>query len=262
MLRFSDEYIFQKLDKSVRLNMSAMEKDPQPGFMQQTLKEMIRQQSGKRFVTHESPIISGSKRVYSLGQCTPDLSESDCQTCLKNAVQLLHTCCDSALGARVLSPSCYVRYEIYPFYTNKNMTGVSAEESSQYDFAIIQAITNDFSHKSKIGEGGYGSVYKAWEHWRDGCPFKILDPTLGESYTVNEVIPCMHIGLLCVQDNADERPTMTKVMLMLNSYFANSWPTPREPAFYRSISKRIPKEVELALSITVNEVSISELCPR
>nr|GLL45709.1 cysteine-rich receptor-like protein kinase 25 [Ipomoea trifida] len=318
MLRFSDEYIFQKLDKSVRLNMSATEKDPQPGFMQQTLKEMIRQQSGKRFVTHESPIISGSKRVYSLGQCTPDLSESDCQTCLKNSVQLLHTCCDSALGARVLSPSCYVRYEIYPFYTNKttapappptsgnngnsstkliiaivvpvagvilsvvfyflrirgakkgnttipttiDMTGVSAEESSQYDFAIIQAITNDFSHKSKIGEGGYGSVYKAWEHWRDGCQIKILDPSLGESYTVNEVIPCIHIGLLCVQDNADERPTMTKVMLMLDSYFSKSWPTPSEPAFYRSESKRIPKEIELALSTTVNEVSISELCPR
>nr|GMD83075.1 cysteine-rich receptor-like protein kinase 25 [Ipomoea batatas] len=307
----------------LRLNMSAMERNSELGFMQRVVKtseEMTRRvaAAGDKFGTYEANF-SKSERVYSLGQCTPDISELDCQTCLKTAVQLLSTCCDSALGARVLSPSCNVRYELYLFYNPKvqrtpvvddasnsrnsfpkvivaivvpvigiiffiivglcfvrlrnvkkrnittkttDVTGVSAEEYSQYDFATIQAITNDFSAKSKIGQGGYGSVYKAWEHWRDDCPMKILDPTLGESYTENEVIPCMHIGLLCVQDNADERPTMTKVMLMLNSYFANSWPTPHEPAFYRSISKRIPKEVELALSITVNEVSISELCPR
>nr|GMD83076.1 cysteine-rich receptor-like protein kinase 25 [Ipomoea batatas] len=212
MLRFSDEYMFQKLDKSVRLNMSALEKNSEPGFMQRVVKtseEMTRRVAGNlmKFGTYEA------KRVYSLGQCTPDISEWDCQTCLKSAVQLLPTCCDTALGARVLSPSCYVRYEIYPFYSNKttasapaptsgnngnsstkliiaivvpvggvilfvfyflrirgvkkgnttipttDVTGVSAEYS-QYDFATIQAITNDFSPKSKIGQGGYGSVYK------------------------------------------------------------------------------------------------------
>nr|GMD86338.1 cysteine-rich receptor-like protein kinase 25 [Ipomoea batatas] len=217
MLRFSDEYIFQKLDKSVRLNMSALEKNSEPGFMQRVVKtseEMTRRVAGNlmKFGTYEANF-SKSERVYSLGQCTPDISEWDCQTCLKSAVQLLPTCCDSALGARVLSPSCYVRYEIYPFYSNKttasapaptsgnngnsstkliiaivvpvgvvilfvfyflrirgvkkgnttipttDVTGVSAEYS-QYDFATIQAITNDFSPKSKIGQGGYGSVYK------------------------------------------------------------------------------------------------------
>nr|GMD86336.1 cysteine-rich receptor-like protein kinase 25 [Ipomoea batatas] len=343
MLRFSDEYIFQRLDnKSAPLNMSSIEKDPRPGSMkrvEQTLEGMISKQSGKRFVTHESPIISGSKRVYSLGQCTPDLSESDCHTCLKNAVQILHTCCASALGARVLSPSCYVRYELYLFYNpegsrnsstkvivafvvpvigiifiiilvlyivrNRNVKKgnittnttdvirVATEESPEYDFANIQAITNDFSIENQIGKGGYGSVYKGMFPNGQEVAIKRLSrgSVQGAQEFKNEVevvAKLQHKNLVrllgfCSEeeekiliyefvanksldyflfDNANERPTMTKVMLMLNSYFANSWSTPGEPAFYRSESKRIPKEIELALSITVNEVSISELYPR
>nr|GMD93005.1 cysteine-rich receptor-like protein kinase 25 [Ipomoea batatas] len=377
MLRFSDEYMFQKLDKSVRLNMSALEKNSEPGFMQRVVKtseEMTRRVAGNlmNFGTYEANF-SKSERVYSLGQCTPDISEWDCQTCLKTAVQLLPTCCDSALGARVLSPSCYVRYEIYPFYSNKttasapaptsgnliktfllhlfdagsgnssskliiatvipaigiillfisifcflrvrnvkkrstivqttDVTTVSVEESTQYDFATIKAITNDFSPENKIGEGGYGSVYQgllpigqevavkrlsrssgqgaqefknevevvaklqyrnlAWEQWRDSWPLKILDPALGESYAINEVVQCVHIGLLCVQEDADERPTMTDVMLMLNSYSTNNWLTPHQPAFYRSSgNEKMLREIKLDQSMSVNEVSISELYPR
>ncbi|XP_019170534.1 PREDICTED: putative receptor-like protein kinase At4g00960 [Ipomoea nil] len=102
----------------------------------------------------------------------------------------------------------------------------------------------------------------AWEQWRDGTPLEILDPVLAKSYKVNEVIQCIHIGLLCVQDVAVERPTMAEVMLMLSSYSSNSWPPPREPAFYHGGREGIPREPELEQPMTVNEVSISELCPR
>nr|GMD91795.1 putative receptor-like protein kinase At4g00960 [Ipomoea batatas] len=155
-----------------------------------------------------------------------------------------------------------------------DVTTVSVEESTQYDFATIKAITNDFSPENKIGEGGYGSVYQgmlptgqevavkrlsrssgqgaqefkneAWEQWRDGTPLEILDPVIRKSYIVNEVIQCIHIGLLCVQEDAYERPTMAEVMmLMLNTYSINSWSAPREPAFYCSGSKRMLREKEL-----------------
>ncbi|XP_031130434.1 cysteine-rich receptor-like protein kinase 10 [Ipomoea triloba] len=102
----------------------------------------------------------------------------------------------------------------------------------------------------------------AWEQWRDGTPLEILDPVLAKSYKVNEVIQCIHIGLLCVQDVAVERPTMAEVMLMLSSYSSNSWPSPREPAFYHGGSEGMPRELELERPMTVNVVSISELYPR
>lgn len=35
-----------------------------------------------------------------------------------------------------------------------------AVEFLQYDLATIRAATNDFSYDHKLGEGGFGSVYK------------------------------------------------------------------------------------------------------
>ncbi|XP_050153904.1 cysteine-rich receptor-like protein kinase 25 [Malus sylvestris] len=54
--------------------------------------------------------------LYSLGQCTQDLSAAVCDECLRDVIALLPSCCSGKQGGRVLLPSCSVRYEIYPFY--------------------------------------------------------------------------------------------------------------------------------------------------
>ncbi|KAF5189233.1 Cysteine-rich receptor-like protein kinase [Thalictrum thalictroides] len=57
-----------------------------------------------------------------------------------------------------------------------------------------------------------------------------MDPTLQDSFTGNEVTRCIHIGLLCVQENLEDRPTMSSVVLMLNSY-SLTLESPKAPAF-------------------------------
>jgi hypothetical protein len=42
---------------------------------------------------------------------------------------------------------------------------------------------------------------------------------------------CIHIGLLCVQENVVDRPTMASVVLMFNSY-SITLPIPSQPAFF------------------------------
>ena len=37
---------------------------------------------------------------------------------------------------------------------------ITTLESLQYDLATIQAATNNFSDDNKLGEGGFGAVYK------------------------------------------------------------------------------------------------------
>ncbi|KAK7343546.1 hypothetical protein VNO77_12356 [Canavalia gladiata] len=55
--------------------------------------------------------------IYGLAQCTPDLSESQCDNCLVQSIAELPLCCDNRIGTRIIRPSCYVRYETaYPFY--------------------------------------------------------------------------------------------------------------------------------------------------
>nr|GMD83090.1 cysteine-rich receptor-like protein kinase 25 [Ipomoea batatas] len=361
MLRYSNGDIFGRADQSVMLmlfneskaninNMSS----PFRQLVGNTLEQMAARVaggdglSGKKFATQEANVTESSskERIYSLGQCTPDLSDTDCKTCLRSAIQQLVL---SSGGSRSIFPICAVRYEVYPFYNSTaagagdsskviiaivvpvivgiilltaifcfvrsrnakirhtklqetGVTGVSAEESTQYDFATVQVITNNFSPENKIGQGGYGSIYKgmlpngkevavkrlsrtsrqgaqefknevevvaklqhrnlAWEYWRDDTPLEILDPVLAESYNVNEVIQCIHISLLCVQEVAVERPTMAEVMLMLSSYSSNRWSAPREPAFYHGGREGILKESESEKSASINEVSVSELHPR
>lgn len=45
------------------------------------------------------------------------------------------------------------------------------------------------------------------------------------------MLRCIHIGLLCVQENAADRPTMASVVLMLSSS-SLSLAAPSEPAFF------------------------------
>ncbi|KAK8506023.1 hypothetical protein V6N13_002676 [Hibiscus sabdariffa] len=54
--------------------------------------------------------------LYALVQCTRDLSQIDCAQCLAIAVGNFPKYCKNRKGCRVLYSSCYVRYELYPFY--------------------------------------------------------------------------------------------------------------------------------------------------
>ncbi|XP_058072879.1 cysteine-rich receptor-like protein kinase 10 isoform X3 [Magnolia sinica] len=69
-----------------------------------------------------------------------------------------------------------------------------------------------------------------WRLWREGNAVALMDPSLGESCTRSDMLRCIHIGLLCVQENAADRPTMSAIVLMLNSYSTTLY-TPAPPAF-------------------------------
>ncbi|KAF5446470.1 hypothetical protein F2P56_032098 [Juglans regia] len=62
--------------------------------------------------TKLSPFVT----LYALVQCTRDLSQIDCAQCLAIAVANFETFCENQKGCRVLYSSCYVRYELYPFF--------------------------------------------------------------------------------------------------------------------------------------------------
>ncbi|PON65975.1 Gnk2-like domain containing protein [Trema orientale] len=60
--------------------------------------------------------LSEFSTLYALVQCTRDLSQIDCAQCLAIAIGNFPTFCSNRKGCRVLYSSCYVRYELYPFF--------------------------------------------------------------------------------------------------------------------------------------------------
>ncbi|KAM7490216.1 hypothetical protein LguiA_033137 [Lonicera macranthoides] len=123
---------------------------------------------------------------------------------------------------------------------------------------IISDKKNSCFHPAVHGED---FLTHAWELWNDGTPLELLDPTLADSYVRNEVIRCIQMGLLCVQEDVDSRPSMAVIVLMLGSHTV-SLPLPEQPhSYFRSrIESQAPKGPELDKS--VDKVSITQVHPR
>ncbi|KAG8365012.1 hypothetical protein BUALT_Bualt18G0058700 [Buddleja alternifolia] len=67
----------------------------------------------------------------------------------------------------------------------------------------------------------------AWKLWTEDKPLELIDSSLDESVVQPEMIRCIHVGLLCIQQNPDDRPSMSRVVLMLNG--ETMLPQPKQP---------------------------------
>ncbi|RXH85981.1 hypothetical protein DVH24_017034 [Malus domestica] len=344
--------------------------------------------------------------LYTLGQCTQDLSATTCHRCFKIIIAQLPSCCSGKQGGRVLFPSCNVRYEIYPFYAQngtapepapgdpppkgeygvvlwllilplsqyllkkKNPNSYSCcqccsnicfvsyldfflrrsrlspyiiivgsilafiavtvvlgycfarrravrnnapsqengrddtktLESLQFDLGTIENATNKFSDnnngymapeyamrglysiksdvfsfgvllleiitgkKNFLGfhptNGAPTLIGYAWKLWNEGKLLELMDPLLKGLCSPNEFLRYVHIGLLCVQEDAKDRPTMSSVVLMLKSETI-SLSKPERPAFFTG--RCIDHHDQVAVSAhncSVNGLTISNVVAR
>ncbi|KAK3187704.1 hypothetical protein Dsin_027265 [Dipteronia sinensis] len=75
---------------------------------------------------------------------------------------------------------------------------------------------------------------QAWKKWDEGTVSNLIDPTLKEG-SRDEMLKCIHIGLLCVQESISDRPTIASVIHMLNSN-SDTLPAPTKPGFFMQSS--------------------------
>ncbi|KDO39525.1 hypothetical protein CISIN_1g007490mg [Citrus sinensis] len=121
LLRYSNQSFFSNSDMSSQLSMWNLQNVTEPDkfnvFLGNLMNQVITQavNNPKRFEIRKTNY-SAFQTVYSLVQCTPDLSSRDCEVCLRGALGQLPRCCSGRQGGRVLYPSCNLRYESYPFY--------------------------------------------------------------------------------------------------------------------------------------------------
>ncbi|CAL8105254.1 unnamed protein product [Prunus armeniaca] len=131
-------------------------------------------------------------------------------------------------------------------------------ELTLFDLAAVVCATKNFSNNNKLGEGGFGSVFKgtlkdgqeidvkrlskhsrqelnelkneAWMLYTEGRSIEVLDASVGDSSDPHEVVRSIHVGLLSVQHNLADRPSMPAAVVMLSG--EGSLPQPQKPGFY------------------------------
>ncbi|CAI0407295.1 unnamed protein product [Linum tenue] len=100
-----------------------------------------------------------------------------------------------------------------------------------------------------------GCVSGVWlELWNAERVVKIVDPSLEGS---NGVLRCIHIGLLCVEEDPSDQPDMQAVVVMLNSETI-PLPAPKRPAFVYAKSR----VEETAAEWSRNEITFSDTLGR
>ncbi|TQE01501.1 hypothetical protein C1H46_012864 [Malus baccata] len=140
--------------------------------------------------------------------------------------------------------------------------GSFSTKSDVFSFGII--LLEIVSSKKNNGlyqeDHSMNLIGHVWQLWREDRALEIVDSSL-ESYQSEEVVRCIQVGLLCVQEDPEDRPTMAAVVFMLSG--EASPPGPKQPAFvFRSkpcnnADPSVSKE-----SCSINDLTITKFQAR
>ncbi|KAL0012448.1 hypothetical protein SO802_007556 [Lithocarpus litseifolius] len=141
------------------------------------------------------------------------------------------------------------------------MDGLYSVKFDVYSFGvllleIITGIRNAGFHQSKRAPS---LLAYAWKLWNEGKGLELMDPLLTNSCSPDEFLRDIHIGLLCVQEDAYYRPTMFSVVQMLKGQ-AVTLCRPERPAF--SVGRFTDHYETNHNSCSVNGLTSSGVLPR
>ncbi|KAI3698081.1 hypothetical protein L6452_31193 [Arctium lappa] len=100
--------------------------------------------------------------------------------------------------------------------------GQFSVKSDVFSFGVLvlEMIVGQRNQRFRNGQGDEGLLTIAWKSLQDGTVSNMIDPILKERVgSLRDIVRTIHIGLLCVQNNVVDRPTMAEVVLMLKSFY-------------------------------------------
>ncbi|XP_062231736.1 cysteine-rich receptor-like protein kinase 44 [Phragmites australis] len=142
-----------------------------------------------------------------------------------------------------------------------------------YGVLVLEIVTgrrNTYTHASGSSEDLLTFV---WRHWSSGSVQQLLEGCPADGRRPQEILRCVHMGLLCVQEDQHLRPGMASVVVMLNSR-SITLPAPTAPAFAlpdRPLTAVVDARgrgadgqgpMVAAPEPSINDVSVSDLEPR
>ncbi|KAL9670211.1 hypothetical protein QQ045_007762 [Rhodiola kirilowii] len=148
------------------------------------------------------------------------------------------------------------------------MEGLFSVKSDVYSFGVLllEIISGKKNTGFHLSGQGLSLVSHAWTLWSESenQGLDLVDPSLKNSHNPSEVVKCIHIALLCLQDDPADRPTMSSVVRMLgNETTFTAFQQPSQPNFtvQRFTRKRAESTPE-DISTSINDVTVTSVSPR
>ncbi|KAK6269851.1 hypothetical protein POUND7_006956 [Theobroma cacao] len=105
-------------------------------------------------------------------------------------------------------------------------------------------------------------IWQAWDLWTSSWPLELMESVIQDSSFTTAAIRYINIALLCVQERAEDRPTMSDVVSMLSNELT-VLPSPMKPAFSNVRSMVNPNSSPSKPEIcSANELTLSVLNAR
>ncbi|CAL1397658.1 unnamed protein product [Linum trigynum] len=148
------------------------------------------------------------------------------------------------------------------------MEGLYSTKSDVFSFGVLaleivsSRRSNQYYHKSP----SFSLIGHVWELWREGRSLEIVDSSIiRESCSMDQILKCIQIALLCVQESPAIRPTMSNVVFMLGN--ETTLPSPGKPAFILQRKHDDANSAETnttgsSTNLSTNHMSITTLIAR
>ncbi|KAK0602390.1 hypothetical protein LWI29_032858 [Acer saccharum] len=143
------------------------------------------------------------------------------------------------------------------------LQGIFSIKSNVFSFGVL--LLETLSGKKNTGFYNTDSLNlhgHAWELWITDRAMDLKDPILENEASYPMLIRYINVGLLCVQEIAADRPTMSEVVSMLTNEHL-ILPSPKQPAFsyLKSLQNSVPP-MSRPGACSVNNVTLSLIEPR
>ncbi|GAA0161014.1 transmembrane signal receptor [Lithospermum erythrorhizon] len=97
--------------------------------------------------------------------------------------------------------------------------GVYSMKSDVFSFGVLvlEIVSGTRNSQFHHPDHDFNLLGHAWKLLMEGRALQLIDPLMEDSFSISEVLRCIQIGLLCVQQRPEDRPTMSSVLLMLDN---------------------------------------------